>query len=923
MIPWADFVEDTYKLEGLRINPIYNFKADMSGLYLILRSHFYQQDQKRYGKYLSIFLENRSKYMREFLEDNNKLEEGLLFEVDLASKETMPKLHSHATIVAKYYEKENIPSTEELVSDIKYFLELQKFLQANYVDDTQISADEWVTALEDDSVIDDKMFSILEIMYHMDDYRATTSQLVEKRQELGFIGEKSYNKTIVDNSKYVKEFLNKKTIFNEDGTENMWMRFFYGSHVKVEKDGQQIKEFQFKLKDELVEALGKINRKDRGNDVIEREGEHIMENEKTYGSFYDYLVRNEFFFEKEAIENYLLSLKVKPFTILTGNSGTGKTKLSQLFARYIAIKDNDLDQEIIEEQIENELDDFVDNTDEIEEEDFVPVKVTTRKSSWQVLTKGKEQNPGWTISNKCFLNYLPVGQIIDNYEIDVDGIKASASLAPVIQLYYKKSNKILKREFKKLNEQEEENKRIASENNVKHKKQFVNLDINVNSIKALMDDNIKSFAGSVFLELPINNTAIEKRQWIPSYELFNYVPFNQSRVNCKIRFKDIYADAHIEIKFKLTYSKNEELTKYLVENQGKKDKVNVTIKGLYWNLDEFTPSWENIEELDGNKTIPLEVEELLSEEEDTQLIEDQNYKNYEVIPVGANWTENRNIVGYYNIINDKYDDTPAYRLIKKSQDSIEPHFLILDEMNLSHVERYFADFLSAIESGEKIPIYSKEEDDLEIPDNLFIIGTVNVDETTYMFSPKVLDRANVIEFETPSAFGYMNNKFKRDPPKGNISYLENPLDVEEIRKKGIDELRDLFANVTVDGESFWEILSNEINEFQKILKESGFDFGFRVINEIVRFMAVAWEYENEPSDFSNWKRYFDACIKQKMLPKLHGSEKIIGETLNKLYKKCLSSNIDKEEMAKYPESYKKLKEMKIVLNKQRYVSFIN
>src|ERR1035437_598204 len=88
-----------------------------------------------------------------------------------------------------------------------------------------------------------------------------------------------------------------------------------------------------------------------------------------------------------------------------------------------------------------------------------------------------------------------------------------------------------------------------------------------------------------------------------------------------------------------------------------------------------------------------------------------------------------------------------------------PHFLILDEMNLSHVERYFADLLSMIESQEDITLYCDKKGpdgvaentrDLDpvftLPENLFIIGTVNVDETTYMFSPKVLDRANVIEF---------------------------------------------------------------------------------------------------------------------------------------------------------------------------------
>ena len=242
-------------------------------------------------------------------------------------------------------------------------------------------------------------------------------------------------------------------------------------------------------------------------------------------------------------------------------------------------------------------------------------------------------------------------------------------------------------------------------------------------------------------------------------------------------------------------------------------------------------------------------------------------------------------------------------------------------MNLSHVERYFADFLSAIESGEKIPLYGEEE--LTLPQNLFIIGTVNVDETTYMFSPKVLDRANVIEFETYSASDYMNSKINLNSPEGDIAYLENPLVGNEIRDYGIDELRDFFEDVTVDGEPFWNILTEEISTFQEILKESGFDFGFRVINEIVRFMAVAWEYEGKPPEFKNWKRYFDACIKQKLLPKLHGSEKIIGETLDKLNKKCVDNSFDTKETSKYPESTRKLKEMREVLRKQRYVSFIN
>ena len=177
-----------------------------------------------------------------------------------------------------------------------------------------------------------------------------------------------------------------------------------------------------------------------------------------------------------------------------------------------------------------------------------------------------------------------------------------------------------------------------------------------------------------------------------------------------------------------------------------------------------------------------------------------------------------------------------------------------------------------------------------------------------MFSPKVLDRANTIEFKTYSAKDYMTNNFDTSKPKGNIGYLEDILIDQEIQNMSIQELEQVF-----DNDKFWDELSDEIFKFQKILKKAGFDFGFRVINEITRFMAVAYKYENEPRNWTNWKRYFDAQIKQKMLPKLHGSQKVIGETLDELLEAC----------EEYPTSKAKLEEMIDVLEKQRYVSFIN
>lgn len=137
------------------------------------------------------------------------------------------------------------------------------------------------------------------------------------------------------------------------------------------------------------------------------------------------------------------------------------------------------------------------------------------------------------------------------------------------------------------------------------------------------------------------------------------------------------------------------------------------------------------------------------------------------VPVRPDWMDNRGLLGYFNPLSDCYHTTPTLRLLlTASQNPNKPYFLILDEMNLAKVEYYFSDFLSILESrtpdkleGEPLILHDSKEvvtaygdksftvpQELTIPKNIYITGTVNVDETTYMFSPKVLDRANVIEF---------------------------------------------------------------------------------------------------------------------------------------------------------------------------------
>lgn len=589
-------------------------------------------------------------------------------------------------------------------------------------------------------------------------------------------------------------------------------------------------------------------------------------------SFQEYLLSKGYLFDPKIIENYLLSIKVKPFVIFTGNSGTGKTKLSQLFAEYIS----------------DSTQNSGNNSSLINDNEFLSVKVPVNKSSFE--------NTGWTLSNKYLYDVLPIKESQCDCDMWVDNIPAKAYVRVQMQLEYDKNNEKLKNYFKNLFSQ--------------GTSKIVDLKINVGAFKEIYDckSNNENF---IILEQNSNKTAFNERQWFMNNNIFNYLPFKSGYVGCNIVVEDIKSTAKIRLMPRLYFKKNKELQDYLKENEGKK--VEVKIKTDNFNFDNFHPIWEK------------------EKDDSTDYKKDPNYK---IVPVGANWTENRHVLGFYNVITEEYNETLSYSLIKASKNDIgSPYFLILDEMNLSHVERYFADFLSAIESGQPIPLYSNDDEnyELDIPDNLLIVGTVNVDETTYMFSPKVLDRANTIEFPTMAAKEYMNSDFKEFDFK-NINYLMNPLEDLDVRNMNVYDLKDIFMFINCSEGNLWDVLSNELDLFQSILKKINFDFGFRVINEILRFMFVSWRYEDSPQNWENWERYFDAQVKQKILPKLHGSQKAIGQTINELFNACLierKNNADArlvdltKDDCRYYTSAVKLQNMAKILSNQRYVSFIN
>ena len=279
---------------------------------------------------------------------------------------------------------------------------------------------------------------------------------------------------------------------------------------------------------------------------------------------------------------------------------------------------------------------------------------------------------------------------------------------------------------------------------------------------------------------------------------------------------------------------------------------------------------------------------------------------YRLVAVGADWTTNENVVGYQDALQAGIYRKPSNGaldvILRAENDPTRPYFLILDEMNLSHVERYFADILSAIESGQEIALHSAaeslkaSEDDplsvpakIRLPNNLFIIGTVNVDETTYMFSPKVLDRANVIEFRATA---------------GDIAaFLDAPskVDMDALAGKGgtfgQDFVKEASTDAQLDSKTAAD-LKAQLTEIFGALAPIGAEFGFRTAYEITRFTHFHARLSGEGWKF---KDALDAQVLQKLLPKLHGSERRLGPVLKALEAFCTTHECD--------DSLKKIRRM--------------
>ncbi len=256
------------------------------------------------------------------------------------------------------------------------------------------------------------------------------------------------------------------------------------------------------------------------------------------------------------------------------------------------------------------------------------------------------------------------------------------------------------------------------------------------------------------------------------------------------------------------------------------------------------------------------------------------------VAVRPDWTDGSDLIGYIGI-DDGFKPRDLTLAIQRAKaDPNKPYFFILDEMNLARVEHYFSDFLSVIESRKRTkesivtrPMLREESiasatnrdqfEGLTWPANLYLIGTVNMDETTHAFSRKVLDRANAIE---------MNDVDLNWPEEGAKVDAWSGIHNDALRTEYLiaNELS-MEDRAMLDSKGVMAFMKR-VNE---ILKKADLHFAYRVRDEMAFYLLL-----NLRSGLMEHEKAIDFQLMQKVLPRVHGSsgrtERVLLDLLNLL-----------------------------------------
>lgn len=347
--------------------------------------------------------------------------------------------------------------------------------------------------------------------------------------------------------------------------------------------------------------------------------------------------------------------------------------------------------------------------------------------------------------------------------------------------------------------------------------------------------------------------------------------------------------------------------------------------------------------------------------------------NYCLVEVKPNWNDSTELLGYETVLDGgNYHLTKFVKfLIKAMQYKNVPFFVCLDEMNLAAVEQYFAEFLSILESRKDVDgtikseplipaaIFEKYkqklheelfptkdssktsagagyytaddgtavylhgtyaklmEEGLRIPRNLIVVGTVNMDDTTYQFSRKVIDRAMTIEMnevnlndmfdtEKPDALSYREDVVDKDWFFAPFAQSNNALQqMNDERELLAEKIKATIGQTNPDG-------TQTPNSLEAILGKTPFRIAYRVVNELIlHFYALRWE--NKDAEFEAlYNMALDNILMMKVLPRIEGNEDLVKEPL---------AQLETWTAGAYPKANAKIEEMRKRLECAHFTSF--
>ena len=327
-------------------------------------------------------------------------------------------------------------------------------------------------------------------------------------------------------------------------------------------------------------------------------------------------------------------------------------------------------------------------------------------------------------------------------------------------------------------------------------------------------------------------------------------------------------------------------------------------------------------------------------EEGSEEYKSQKPKNLQMVQVKPNWHDSSDLIGYVSRVSGEaqYVAGDFLRFIANAwEDTDIPYFLCLDEMNLAPVEQYFAEYLSVIESRKSRedgtvttdPILEKvneqwyfdltaslapnenirkqfNENGICIPQNLIVVGTVNMDETTFSFSRKVLDRAMTIEMNEVDLYGGL---IERNEHIGKLGKA----DLIGYAVEGVDVYR--------DNKDVCDKVLTYLGAINDVLNSTPFKVAYRTRNEFLLYVVNNLPYDKDEND-ENLKQSFvvaralDEITSMKVLSRIEGDDtKVSDDILDRLSKTIEDGlkTVSGEEHTVNSISLAKLKEMKAKL----------